>query len=302
MATTSTASPPAELRQGRSRLSVDSFDRTATLILALLVTIGTVVAILAVIFFANKFGRRTTAPPIAVVAMEATSPTGNGGLGTDPDPPGVPDAPELSEPALQDTLLAVTSPDVLSSPVVSDAVLSEQTIRGTADQAGRGNGVGDARQPGPGNDGVIERVPRWERWKIRFEPQSAADFAAWLDQYDIRVGVLGRDNKVHLAWGFSKGTPQLETAEPKKYSGWGQTLPSDGPMPELTRQLARDAGIFQQGPIVLLFYPFEVESLLWNLEKERNKLGDANKIRETVFTVTHESDEFKFAVISQKYF
>jgi hypothetical protein len=270
------------------------------MIITSLVTVGALVGCLAVIFFARKLTIKS--PPIAIVPVEATSPTGNGGFGTDPEPPGVPDAPELSEPQLGETLDSLMSADVLSALAVSDAVISDQTIAAAGQQAGRGAGLGDARQPGPGNDGVIERVPRWERWKIRFEPDSAADFAAWLDQYKVRVGVLGRDNKVHLAWGFVGGSPRVEAADPKDYNAWGQTLPADGPMPALTAQLARNAGIMQYGRIVLLFYPFEVESLLYTLERDRNPSKDANKIRETVFTIVRDGDRFDFEVIEQKYF
>jgi hypothetical protein len=267
------------------------------MVVALLVVFGTLFVGLAIVFFSDKFGGKTF-EPIAFVPMEASSPHASGGVGDDPEPPGVEDAPDLSEPALQDTLAAVAS----TTTFLGDTVISDRTIQGTADQAGKGSGLGDARQPGPGGDGVIERVPRWERWKIRFEPKSPAEFAEWLDQFGIRVGVLGRDNKVHVASGFSKGTPQVEAVEPLKYATWGQTLPADGPMPALTRELARTAGILQSGPIALLFYPFDVEAQLYNLERARNKTNDPNKIRETVFTVTRDTDGFQFQVIEQKYF
>jgi hypothetical protein len=272
----------------------------------LLVTVGAIVGMLAMVFFANKF--TYTATPIALVPMEATSPTGNGGMGTDPEPPGVPDAPELSDPQVGETLDALMSVDVMSAVASSDAVMSDRSIEAAGQVAGRGNGLGDARSPGPGNDGVIERVPRWERWKIRFEPDSEADFAAWLDQFKIRVGVLGRDNQVHVAWNFAAGNPVVEAKPPMEYARWGQTIPTDGPMPALTQRLAQNAGIMAFGRIALLFYPNEVEQLLWTLEGERNphknanNQKDANKIRETVFTVVRDGGQFKFAVIDQKYF
>ena len=298
-----TAEPAAEPQEARldvATLSVSSYDRAATMVITSLVTVGALVGCLALVFFANKLARTTTA--IAIVPREATSPTGNGGFGTDPEPPGVPDAPELSEPQLGETLDALMSVDVLSAVATSDAVVADRTIEAAGQAAGRGNGLGDARQPGPGNDGVIERVPRWERWKIRFEPDSEADFAAWLDQYQIRVGVLGRDNMVHVAWGFSSGNPQVEAKPPLDYAAWGQTIPADGPMPALTTRLARSAGIMAFGRIALLFYPFEVEGLLWTLEGEQNRYKDPNKIRETVFTVVHEGGSYTFKVIDQKYF
>src|SRR5262245_64936433 len=107
-------------------LSVNSFDRAASGVITSLVTVGTTVGCLALLFFANKF--TSTVTPIAIVPVEATSPTGNNGFGTDPEPPGSPDAPELSEPQLGDTLDALTSADVLDALSTSDAVVGDQTI------------------------------------------------------------------------------------------------------------------------------------------------------------------------------
>ncbi|HMO85372.1 MAG TPA: hypothetical protein PKC18_10680 [Lacipirellulaceae bacterium] len=87
-----------------------------------------------------------------------------------------------------------------------------------------------------------------------------------------------------------------------KSAAGGQPVPADGPMPRLTTQLARDAGLLSRGRIALLFYPFEVEQLLWTLERARNPDGDPNRIRETVFTVVRQGDRFEFQVIEQKYF
>lgn len=289
MSSVTPSKPPGSTSpKSNYRLTVNAYDRTATMILSLLVIMAVVVGSLAIIFFANKFS--TSIEPIAFVPVEATSPTANQGLAEEPDPPASSDAAELIEPELEDTLDALTAE--LDASFLNDEALD------TAKKAS----LGDARQPGPGGDGVIERVPRWQRWKIRFEPQSSKDFAAWLDQYGIRVGVLGRDNQVHVAWDFSKGAPKIESKPPKEYNAWGQTIPADGPMPKLTQDLARSASILQRGPIALLFYPFEVEALLYNLEKAENKFDDPNKIRETVFSVVNESGGYKFVVVDQKYF
>jgi hypothetical protein len=277
----------------RYQLSVNAYDRAATMVLSFLVILGTAVISLGVIFFANKF--TSTIEPIAFVPVEASSPNANQGLANEPEAPGAEDAPELIEPQLQDTL------DALSTMALDETLLSDEAID-AAEDAGKGEGLGDSRQAGPGGDGVVERVPRWERWKIRFEPKSSGEFAKWLDQYNIRVGVLGRDNKVHVAWNFTKGSPEVASTEPQQYNAWGQTVPADGPMPALTSDLARKAGIFGRGPIVLLFYPKEVEELLWTLEQSKNKFKDPNKVRETVFTVIPQSDGYKFEVVDQKYF
>ncbi|MEQ8838880.1 MAG: hypothetical protein RID07_18890, partial [Lacipirellulaceae bacterium] len=89
------------------RLQVNSYDRTATLLIALLVMVGLSVLGLAVVFFANKFN--SSARPIMVVPREASSANANMGISDEPDPPGVEDAPELAEPQLQDTLDALTA-------------------------------------------------------------------------------------------------------------------------------------------------------------------------------------------------
>jgi hypothetical protein len=294
MASAPAANPPSpQSSERRYRLAVNSYDRAATIVLASLMMVGTAVVSLGVVFFANKF--TSTVEPIAFVPVEASSPTGNQGFAEDPEPPGVEEASELAEPQLEDAL------DALSTLSLDEKLLSDEVLDATQD-ASKGEGAGDARQPGPGGDGVIERVPRWERWKIRWEPASAAQFAQWLDQYKIRVGVLGRDNKVHAAWDFAGGSPQAASQEPKDYVAWGQTVPTDGPMPALAQGLARKADILSRGRIVVLLYPFEVEQILWTLEQKKNPSGDPNKVRETVFTVIDGSGGFNFEVISQKYF
>lgn len=302
--------PPAEQPTKANKkglLKVSSYEQAATMVISLLVIFGTMFGGLAMIFFADKFHSEEVVA-IEFVPMEATSPTGNGGFGTDPEPPGVEDGSELAEPNLAETLEAVeATTEMLSDAVMSDSVTADIASASTGDQASKGGGVGDARQPGPGNDGVIERVPRWSRWKIRFEPESASDFAKWLDQFKIRIGVLGRDNQVHVAYDFTTGAPKTESAPPTEYGGWGQTLPADGPMPALTKDLARKAGTMQRGPIALLFYPTDVERLLYTLEKNAMdnssyKKHDANKIRETMFTVIRDGDKFRLEVVDLKYF
>lgn len=275
----------------RYQLSVNTFDRTATLITALLIIVGAAVFGLMVVFFADKL--HVPVQPIPVVPVEATSANANQGLATEPEPPGD-EAAELEDPQLQEMLKSLTMASTAKEILLSDEELE-------ADEAGKGKGLGDARMPGDGSDGVIERVPRWERWKIRFEPRSPADFAEWLDSNKIEIGVLGRDNKVHYAFDLSKGSGQLRVGAPTAEHR-GYTSAADGPMPKLTEQLARQAGIAKEGNVVLLFYPFEVESVLWTLENEFSKGRDVNTIRETVFTVIEKGNSFEFQVVDQRYF
>ena len=275
------------------QLTVNTYDRTATLLIASLVIVGSAVFGLVVVYFANK--TFPTIEPIPVVPVEATSQSANQGFADEPEPPGVEEAPELSEPQLQDTLSALT--DAIST---KEVLLSDEEINAQKD-AGKGKGLGDSRLAGEGGDGVVERVPRWQRWKLRFEPESTDDFARWLDYHKIEIGVLGRDNRVHYAFDISSSSPKSRTGDPKQERR-GYTSAADGPMPQLTMQLARKADIARHGSIVVLFYPFEVESILWTAERKYAGDRDVNSIRETVFTVTRDRSNYGFEVIGQKYF
>lgn len=287
---------PSSLVRKKYQLEVNSYDRTATLLIALLILIGATVSGLMVVFFATR--QFPTIEPIPVVPVEATSANANQGLAEEPDPPGIEDAPDLAEPQLQDTLDALTAAASMNEVLLSDEMLDAEK------EAGKGKGLGDSRMAGAGSDGVLERVPRWQRWKIRFEPESSAAFQAWLDQHGIRLGVFGRDNLVHLAYDFQSG-PKVTSGTSKEYTTWGYTVPADGPMPGLAAQLARKAGIARKGPIVLLFYPFEVEAVLYTIEKNyaaEQGVNDVNKFRSTIFTVFKQDGQYKFQVLSQKYF
>ena len=282
--------------QRKYQLTVNTYDRTATLLIALLIMVGTGVSGLTVVFFATR--QFPSIEPIPVVPVEATSANANQGLANEPDPPGEEDAPDLSEPQLQDTLDALTTAASMNEVLLSDEMIDAEK------EAGKGKGLGDSRMAGTGSEGVIERVPRWQRWKLRFEPDSTGDFARWLDFHKIELGVLGRDNQVHFAYELSSSAPKSRTGDPRKETR-GYTSAADGPMPNLTNQLARKADIARHGSVVLLFYPFEVESLLYTAEKkyaEEHNVTDVNALRETVFTVIKERNKYTFQVVDQKYF
>ena len=261
----------------------------------MLIMVGLTVLGLLIVFFAGRFITQTTLPE---VSFEATSQNANQGLAQEPEPPGFEDAPDLTEPQLQDTLQALTNAVSQTDAIYSEEAYDADTL------AGKGKGPGDNRMPGTGGDGVVERVPRWERWKIRFEPKGNDAYSAWLDFHKIRVGVLDqRNNQVHLAYDFHSGR-KVEAAPPTqyRYPQWKLVMPVDPPLPGLTRELAQQAGISRHGSIILLFVPFDVERLLWTIENEHSDGRDVNTIRETIFRVQPDGAGFRFEVIDQKYF
>lgn len=284
---------PQSTSERKYQLTVSTYDRAVSLILALLVLVGSIVCGMAVVFFTRKFVR--TIEPIPVVPVEATKLNSIQGLSNEPEPPGAEEAPDLSEPQLQDTLETLTNVISNRDALVTDERLDAQKTAGVS------SSLGDFRQAGTNSEKVVERVPRWQRWKLRFEPDSAEEFARWLDSLKIEIGVLGRDNLVHYASALNQSTPHTRTGSPGKETR-GYTSAADGPMPSLTANLARKANIARYGPVVVLFYPFEVESQLWTLENQHADGRDVNTIRETVFTVVRLGEGFQFEVIDQKTF
>ncbi len=284
---------PQSTGERKYQLTVSSYDRAIALIVALLVLVGSTVCGMAVVFFTGKFVQ--TIEPIPVVPVEATKLHTAQGLHNDPEPPGAEEAPDLSEPKLQDTLETLTN--VISN---RDALVTDERLDAHK-TAGESSSMGDFRQAGTHSEEVVERVPRWQRWKLRFEPESADEFALWLDTQKIEIGVLGRDNLVHYASALSQNNPRTRTSAPEQETR-GYTSAADGPMPGLTSSLARKANIARFGEIVVLFYPFEVESQLWTLENQYADGRNVNSIRETVFTVVRKGAGFQFEVIDQKTF
>ena len=298
-----TSVPPSasSTSAGRTKyeLTVNSYDRTATLLVALLIIVGLGVAGLMVVFFANR--TFPTIQPIPIVPVEATAANENQGLAQEPEliladePIASLEMPDLTVPQLQDTLDALASAAATREVLLSDESLDAQK------DGGKGESLGDSRLSGPTSDGDVERVPRWQRWKIRFQPESEREFAEWLDFHKIEIGVLGRDNLVHYAFDLSAAKPGQRSAKPTTETRF-YTSSADGPMPALTLQLAQKADVARHGAIVLLFYPFEVESVLWTLEQQQAEGRDVNSIRQTVFTVTRDRRDFGFRVIDQKFF
>lgn len=295
MQTSTPSTPlPATGRKPRYRLAVNAYDRTTTFILAALILVSLIVFGLLVVFLTTRTFPAIESIPVSPV--EATSSTANQGVAAELEPPGVEEAPDLHEPLLQDTLDALT---VAAS--AKQASLADENLQAD-DLSSKGEGLGDARLAGPGGDGVVERVPRWKRWKIRFQPNSPEEFARWLDFHRIEIGVLGRNNVVYYASNLSSDTPRTRTNPDPKSEQRGYTSAADGPMPELTVQLARKANISRHGTITLLFYSFDVENTLYQLEQEQAGNRNVNTIRETVFVVVRDGQDYGFQVVEQKFF
>lgn len=287
------ASFPSRAQQ--YRLSVSAYDRTASLLVALLILVGLLVTGLIIVYFSLQLVDTSVTVPISLA--EASRPANAAmGVARDIEPPGLEEAPELTDPQLPETL------SVIAAAVASrEALLADEAIQAET-AAGRGAGLGDNRQAGPGGEGPVERVPRWERWQIRYlSPESPTVYAQQLDFFGIEVAALGADNRVHYAYNLTQPSPDVRVGSPAEESrirfAW-----RSGNLQLADRRLLERAGVRVDIRAVVQFVPPEVEARLLSLEKAHAQGRDVNEIRRTVFRVEREGQGFAFRVEEQDFF
>ncbi|MGL4514854.1 MAG: hypothetical protein ACRCT8_17335 [Lacipirellulaceae bacterium] len=299
-----TERPPAARRPGAApsrsaaqrtvgpALRVSAFDRSSSLVTSLLLVVGLLVLSLGLVYFSAKI--RPLPPPIPV------TPVNLGGSNDAPAPgdafdqaAGIPDAPEPDTPTLQSTL------DVIGAVVESQAAFYNLEAIDEAAKPARGQGgKGDNRGVGEGG-GSGGRGAREPLRELRFEPSSVEEYARWLDEAGIELGVLGNDNRVHYATGLSGLAPRVRKGKPRDerrlyFNSTG------GPLDPLDRLLATKAGIGDLGPIVLQFCSQTLQERLLALESDKAGGRPTTKIRRTVFRVTKKGDAFDIKVESQE--
>ncbi len=288
--------PPDERTRSSYELAVSPYDRAASLLVALLLFVGIVVLGLLIVFFTSRVFTRQKAVAVTMTQVAGRAENAAFGFSRDLEPPGVEQYPDLLQPQLQETLTAL--PQVVAEKL---AQLDDRAIDAEM-AAGAGRGAGDARQVGAQGEGLVEKIPRAERWEVRFEATSLDVYARQLDHFGIELAtILAADNKVHYASHLAKARPDRRSADPaaekRLYMTW-----RSGPLSAADRDLLARAGIPVGGGIMLQFYPAETENILAELERQRAGKRDVNEIRKTIFGVRQQDDTYAFYVIDQKYF
>lgn len=273
----------------RYDLRVNTYDRVSSLLVALLFIVGATVVGLIIVYFARRLIDAQVAIPITPVSAGRPADAAMG-LKRDLEPPGIEEIPELIEPKLQDTLSALSVAVTAKTALLSDEDIDSEH------EMGHGRGYGDNRRSGYG-DGVGYDEPRRE---IRFEPDNLQHYARFLDFFGIELGVLGRDNNVYYASGFSREKPTIRVGQPAQEQRLYMN-PADNQFAALDRQLAAMAGIADKGEIILQFYPPQTQSILFALEQKRAGDRTPEQIRHTVFRVLPKGDRFEFTVEEQSY-
>ncbi|MCC9604440.1 hypothetical protein LOC68_28035 [Blastopirellula sp. JC732] len=270
-------------------MKVSSYDRVASMLVALLVLVGVAVLILFGIFLTTRTYPTQTAVP---VVLEEVSGRGENaaGVARDLEAPGLDELNEEVEPQLD-----------MSADAISEAVSSQSTalanLEGQLSFSSGGGGLGDSRPVGPPGDGE-DVIPRYERWEIQFESSDLPTYARQLDFFKIQLGTLAGGDKVMYASSLSSKPQRSEGSTAKEerlYMTW-----RDGSFKEADSELLASAGI-TPGPVVMQFYDPETENLLAYLEKTYAKDRTIGEIRRTYFGVRRKGNEFEFYVLRQEY-
>jgi hypothetical protein len=276
-------------------LEVSPYERVASMLIALLVLIGSAVLIMFLLWLTSQIFASREAPPVLLEDIGI----GDGGLtgGTELDAPLAEELgmeTDLEEPSLEETLAVVA--DAVSSQVamLEDPFATEDAVTGRGGSTGSGGGTGGGTGSGSG---------RARRWEVRFPPGNTIEtYARQLDHFEIEMGVLIEGGRVLYAANFSQQRPTRRegrsSEEPRYYLTW-----RSGGLQQADRELLRNAGITaaqMKGKLILKFLTPELEADLQT--KEKAYAGGTNRqIRTTYFGIRPSSGGYEFYVIDQTY-
>ncbi len=294
-AVTDRATNDSQAGKPRYRLTVNSYDRTASLLVSLLVMVATVFLSLFIVFLFRTFTPQIDAKPFELFDP---GPPGDApkGYADEPEPPGLEDAPELEEPMLQDTLTAISN-----AAATKVAMLSNEAFD-AADRAGRGSGLGDARNTGVGGGGGDD-CPK----EMVYEPASQADYEQMLDFFEVEMGVIARDGKIYYARNLSSPNPttRVGTREEENKLKRFYFISTGNPLKDMEVKIAQKAGIMKNGGLILTFYPDQRKGELYGIERERmneNNIKERSQVKKTVYRFFRVGSAYDFKIESQTYF
>ncbi len=292
---------PAELsstdpRQNeRERLRVSRFDMVTSFLTSLLVFVANLAAGVLLVWLTSHW--RLPVPDV-VVSLERPSGTQNApGVEEDFEPPGVDEVEELLEPALPDSLEAVTD-------AVSTLAASTET-QSLLEVASKSQQLGDHRQPGLPSDGQ-KMIPRYLRWQLDFQARDLASYAAQLDFFRMELGVVGGSVPgVDLVYDLVDGPRSRHQENPESETRLYFMWTGASPLMRFDEELVRRSGVPLTGRQIIRFIPKDLEhETLAKLELEYARARgyeSVDQIAKSVFTCEPDGDGYRFRVTNQRY-
>ena len=276
-------------QQLASPLVVSRYDRAASLLIALLILVGTTALFLFVIWLTTILDFSRKMQPVRMIEYPGRGDHA-AGFARDMEPPGLEELEEvLEEPQLEAALEAVT--DVASTVAAArDALQTDSAI------SSAGDGQGDSRPPGPLGEGE-NVIPPWERWELRFESTNINVYAQQIDHFKIDIAAIGGAPLVDYASKVARSKPSTRQgtskAEKRVYMTW-----KDGKLRAFDLKLLAKAGIKTDNRIVMQFLPRELNEQLHQLEFN-NTEKDPKEWLKTIFGLRKKGSGWEFYIINQ---
>jgi hypothetical protein len=291
----STAPTPKQKSAKRYGLGTSRYEHVASMLVALLLLIGTTVGVMIFVFLVRRYSPEIDQVTIIPRPLRRGDPPK--GYADDIEPPGLETAPQDLPPQLQETLRELTN--AISS---KTAMLSTESFQ-AAEATGYGTGQGNKNYDGDGSGEGGNDPPK----ELRFEPTSDLDYAQMIDFFGAELAVADpKSKKWYYAKNLSQARPTVREGshvDEKKLNRFN--FLSSGILQSAEVRLARKAGIMKAGGIVLVFYPDEIANDIYTKEQammRKNGYDQLEDIDRTIFRVKKEGRTYVFSVEDQKYF
>jgi hypothetical protein len=274
-----------------NRLRTTRYDKVSSMLLALLILIGSMVMIMLIAWLSSHFFVPQTAVPVELADFEGDDGPPGGGQTPEPPNPEEIQEMEIEEPVVEEVLQDVAAV-VKQIPKLDDPLIAHKKTTGMGFGHGEGRGRGDGKGDGSGGRG--------RRWEVHFNKGATLDvYAKQLDFFKIELAVLLPDGRVAYAYNLSKRKPDVRYEQADKESRYYLTW-RKGTLEEADKQLLLKAGIPVGDYIILKFLPPKLEAELQAMEK--NYAGvDPKNIRRTRFGVRSEGNGYAFYIVEQTY-
>lgn len=278
----------------RSQVAVDS---VASGLVSSVVIVGAIVFGLLAVWYSM----RSSVPGLGFpteIAGEAGRGDHAAGIGKEILPPGSEDAENLNEPSAEQLVTAITQ----ASSEIAGSMLSTNS---NADASFGSGGSGDRRAPGPLGKGD-DVIPMHQRWDLRFQAGSLAQYAQQLDFHGIELACVGGSSMIDYASRLSKspqkrsGTADEENRQQRLFFVWR----TDNPLKRFDEQLLSQAPIKTEGRLILKICPEELKQKMLELEGDKLASSGHNSVQEiakTVFESRPTSSGFELTIIEQIY-
>lgn len=268
-------------------MDTSSYEKTASLVVTLLILIGATVAILLGIWLTTAFFLPRAPEPVAVQLFDlGTGVRDDAEFDPDVDTPGA--ELETDELTLQDAL------QMVSDTISSNTSLFADNAQMDEDILLPGGTQGDGRTKGDG-DGRGRR-----HWEFLFpEGCTTTEYAKLLDFFDIELAVVQGGGRVAYVSQLSAPKPVVRYGvselEKRYYLTWLK-----GDLQGAEQELLAKAGVEHNGRLILKFLSQELETYLATMEVRKG--GEhKDRIRATYFGIKRGNapKDFEFYIANQ---